>query len=210
MKILYISIFLLFPLINLCSQSNFKSEIGAGFTSNLMNINELRYWDKGYIVIINNCLSLNSTLDLTQTFSYQNYSFNNSSYSLGLVLPAIYGIKYGETHGERSQLYEISIGIRSYTPLFFFKTFASVRAGAIFIDQGAINTSVEISGNGESRIMIYKEGDGQNIRGLASVGLGSVFMLSENFNLILEGKITTTFSDLVINTSVTSNLQYGF
>ena len=210
MKELFISIFLLFPLINLNAQSNFKSEIGAGYTSNIITINELQYWDKGYVLIINNCLSLKSTFELTQTFSYQNYYFNNSSYSLGLVLPAEYGIKYGETIGESSQLYEISFGIRSLTPLYFFKTFTSVRAGVIFIDQGVISTSVEIIGNGDSKIINYKGGGEQIIRGLVSVGLGTIFILSENLNLVLEGKITTTVSDIVINASVTSNLQYSF
>ena len=210
MKELFISLFLLFPLINLHAQSNFKFEIGVGYTSNIITINELQYWDKGYVLIINNCLSLKSTFELTQTFSYQNYYFNNSSYSLGLVLPAEYGIKYGETNGESSQLYEISLGIRSLTPLYFFKTFASVRAGVIFIDQGVISTSVEIIGNGDSKIINYKGGGEQIIRGLVSVGLGTIFILSENLNLVLEGKITTTVSDIVINASVTSNLQYSF
>lgn len=210
MKKLFISLFLLIPLFNLNSQTKFSIEIGGGYTNNIISVNELEHWDKGYIIVINNNIALNSTFELTQTVSYQNYFFNNSLYSFGLTLPAIYGIRIGETVGESSQLYEVSFGIRSLIPSSLFKTFTSVRAGIYYIDQGLISTSVEIMdiGNGNSSIRNYTAGGDQFFRGLISIGLGGIFSLTKDLNIVLEGKLTTTVSDIVLNTSITSNLQY--
>lgn len=212
MKQFFISIILIIPFYNIHSQQIFSLEIGGGYTNNIFRTNELEYWNNGYVISLNTNYAINSNFVFAQTISYQNYFFNNSSYSIGLVLPAIYSFKIGETNGERSQLYELSLGIRSLTPLYFFKTFASVRAGVYYVDQGLINTEIEITdiGTGNSSVRNYTTGGDQFIRGLISVGFGGIFSLTNNVNLVLEGKLTTTVSDIIMNTSITSHIQYSF
>jgi hypothetical protein len=212
MKKLLFSILIIIPFYHIHSQHIFSLEVGGGYTNNIFRTNELEYWDNGYVISLNTNYAISSNFIFTQTISYQNYFFNNSSYSLGLVLPAIYSFRIGESNGENSQLYEFSVGIRSLTPLYFFKTFASVRAGVYYVSQGLISTEVEFTdiGTGNSSIRNYTAGGDQFFRGLFSLGLGGIFSLANNLNLVLEGKLTTTVSDIIMNTSITSHIQYIF
>ena len=212
MKKLFISFLVILPLYSLYPQQIFSLELGGGYTNNIFRTNELEYWDKGFLISLNTNIAINSTFQFTQSISYQNYYFNNSSYSLGLVLPAIYSFRVGDTNGENSQLYEFSFGIRSLTQLYFFKTFASVRAGVYYVNQGLINTEVQFTdiGTGNSSFRNYTAGGDQFFRGLISVGLGGIFSLTNNINLVLEGKLTTTVSDIIMNTAITSHIQYSF
>jgi len=209
-KILLYFLFLI-PLTDLTSQSFYSIEIGGGYTDNVFRNNELEYWDKGFIILFNNDFQLNTNFSLTQTLSYQNINFNNSLYSLGITVPAIYGVKIGETVGENSKFYEVSIGIRTETELYSFKTISSLRVGVFYIDEGLINTSVEIiDGYGNIFNTNYQAGGDQFFRGFVSLGLGGLFSLSQNMNLVLEGKLATTVYDLILNTAITSQLQFLF
>ena len=203
--IAFILLILLLSLSNSFSQNNFKIEFGGGYVEKTVPGNLLRYSDNGWLTNLTGSIKLSKNFDLTASFIYQKLNFNASK--VGIILPAIAGLRY-KVEGTHIQVFQSMIGIRAIKSKGFIHPYLSLKGGILFIDESNILVTTWIEG--ESYTSPYRGQEENNIKGLASAGLGLMFELITNLNLVIESNYSLIISKKTGSLlSFTTSIQYS-
>ena len=203
---------ILFIVNSVYPQSEYKIELNGGRVSTTGWGNTLLpYWDSGLSLGITASKQINKEIELTSTFSYQNFKFQPNR--IGLVAHLDFLGPAWNIKGENSNVYNILFGLRILTSAKRIKTFLSFNSGFQYINQGKIfikYTPIPPVLPSPSSTSLFDNSNRNYFMGIVSLGFGLSFNIISKINLITEGKLVTTFKDFTTYSILTAGVQFSF
>lgn len=181
-------------------------EITSGYIFNAFNENLLSNWNNGWTIGFGFSYALNPSTEFLAHSSYQNYSYTGDNISL--ITPGVVGFRW-DVEGEKSQLYELSLGARFVNGKKFIRPFITFRSGLIFMDIGDIIITTWNVQNPKQKNKSNYSGSGEFlIKGLTSFGLGITLPIKQKTELIFESRFSIIFNK--ISTFIPINFSMRF
>ena len=211
--ILYIFLIILFFVTSPFAQSDYKIELNGGRISAGIENKLLPNWDTGWSMEITASKQLNNEIELTSSFSFQNFKFQANR--IQLVMPAVYPPSYSYSfNGENSKVYNFTIGIRIFPSYGKFSTFISFNSGIQYINQGKIYM---IWSNPQlkdptflTNSNLYNSSNRNYLVGIFRIGAGLAFNILPKINLITQGRLATTLKEFTFYSILSAGVQYSF
>jgi len=189
------------------TQSDIRVELNAGL-SLLSKLNTvLPYWDNGWKIGIGVLYVVSQNVQLSANAGYNRFGYSGQGPTL--ATPRIVGFRR-EMTGEKSNIYEISLGTRLFISRGFVQPFISIRGGIQSTQVGEIRIMEWMEQNPQNTLThyVYKSSGINFSKPFASIGFGVDVPINSSFNLLLEGIFARSFDGAQLYYPVFASLQY--
>jgi len=201
-----VTIFLLLPKFGF-TQSKINVGIGGGYLVSQNSSDKLQYWNDGYSINLFIEYLLKENISVSLNSSFQNHFFDESL--LQLAVPDVLGYRYSIA-GEDSRTYDLSIKARLYLSSSFIRPLISLGTGVLAIEQGNIVESTWMEGNEDSKNTFSLRGSNNNyFIGQFNAGTGIEINFSNNFVMLIEGNLVSSFSNGLVYFPITTSIKFG-
>ncbi len=205
-RIILIIFFLSFFLIgNLSAQNSFSLSLGGGYVSSALDKTKLLYWENGYIINFSSDYKITAKITLFFSSSFQQHYFNSKL--VNLVVPAVVDYRYSISGGNSSVI-ELSVGSRLYMNNTRIKPYLGVGTGLLLINQGKVEITNWMDGNPNRTTSLYSNTDKNYNVAQFNAGLGLEFGIINNIQLVIDGKLISSFGGLSYF-PLTASIKFG-
>ena len=176
-------------------QEKLEYELLGGITYTNLSEGILSNWGKGWNIGVGVAYEVAPRIQLIASQSYHQLPFRGGN--LQLALPRVWVRPFNSVPGltrraggERSEIYETSVGLRFISQGQYLKPFLTARTGFYFINIGEIVITEESDQNSRATPPYTYGGSGITVmNGFGALSLGVDVPLSSKFGIKVEGTV---------------------